>query len=179
MTERRDAAPDDGTTPPEDVPPAPDELAPETGDDVVEADIEEDITAPHETAAPVADATEAAATAAPTRRPMRPDERRASRQAAAPTSPRPAERVHIGDRASRLFVLASIATFALILLYGLLLGQGGLLSPDPSPTPAVSAAPSASPSGSPGTSASPSVSPSADTSESPSRSATSGSPSPS
>jgi hypothetical protein len=67
--------------------------------------------------------------------------------------------VHIDDRISAIFVLAVIAVFIGILLYGLLAGSGGVLTPpSPSPSPIPSAAPSASPSPSAAPSASPSPS---------------------
>ena len=84
---------------------------------------------------------------------------------------------YVDDRVSRFWVLAIAATFAAILLYGLMLGRGGFLTPIAAPTPTLaptpspvvspSPSPSASPSGSPSVSpsgsgaASPSASPSA------------------
>ena len=98
-----------------------------------------------------------AAAPATTSRPMRPAERRAARAKPVAAAPTPSERlVHIEDRASRWFVLASIAVFTLILLRALLLGQGGFLAADPTPSPAASASPAASPGGSPSGSPAPS-----------------------
>ena len=76
--------------------------------------------------------------------------------------------VHIGDRASAVFVLAMVGVFVAIFGYALLFGQGGFVSnllatptpvvtPAPSPTAAPSAAPSVAPSAAP--SVAPSVAP--------------------
>ncbi len=90
-------------------------------------------------------------------RSMRPGERRAARAKPVAAAPTPSERiVHVGDSASKLFVLATIAVFTLILLNALLLGRGGFLAPDPTPTPLASPSPSAA--GSPAASARPSAS---------------------
>ncbi len=77
---------------------------------------------------------------------------------------------YIDDAVSKLFVGAIVLVFAGILLYALLLGKGGALSPPPTdrptrePTPVVSISPSpvgsVRPSGSAGASGSPSASPS-------------------
>jgi hypothetical protein len=86
----------------------------------------------------------------------------------APAGPSVAERaVHLEDRASAIFVLAIVATFVGILLYGMLAGGAGFFTPlpTPSPTPTEEPIPSESPSGSP--SASPSTSPAASPSGSP------------
>lgn len=70
--------------------------------------------------------------------------------------------VHLDDRASALFVLAIVATFVGIFLYGMLAGSSGFFTPLPTETPFVeeTESPSASPSIEPSVSASPSVSPS-------------------
>jgi hypothetical protein len=81
---------------------------------------------------------------------------------------------YVDDRVSRFWVLAIAATFAAILLYGLMLGRGGFLTPIAAPTPTLAptpspvVSPSPSPSASPSASASPSGSPSASPSGSPS-----------
>jgi len=163
MTERRDGVPDDPGTP------EPEETLPDLGADepVVESDILEDISATEPLPAVVPPMPSAPDPPPQSRRPMRPDERRAARRPTAAPAPRPSEQaVHIEDRASRVLVLAAIAIFTLILLNALLAGQGGMLDPDPSPTPVPSATPSPPASSSP--SASPSASPSGSTSPSPS-----------
>ncbi len=74
-----------------------------------------------------------------------------------PAGPSVAERaVHLEDRASAIFVLAIVATFVGILLYGMLAGGDGFFTPlpTPSPTPTEEPIPSDEPSESP--SASPS-----------------------
>jgi hypothetical protein len=83
-------------------------------------------------------------------------------------APTPSEiAVKIDDRISALFVIVVVATFAGILLYGMLLGAGGTFTPLKSPSPEPSlVAPSESPgasgssggSSSPGTSGSPAAS---------------------
>jgi hypothetical protein len=106
-------------------------------------------------------------------------ESRARAARATPVVPSPSDQaVHVDDRISKLFVVATVVVFLLILLNGLLLGRNGLLSPAPTPTPVASAtvAPGASPSGSASPGASGSASPSASGSASP---AASTSPSPS
>ncbi|MEP7361395.1 MAG: hypothetical protein ABI744_07440 [Chloroflexota bacterium] len=51
---------------------------------------------------------------------------------------------YIDDRASKIWVAAIVAVFALILAYGLLFGKSGALTPPtPSPEPTPTAAPSA------------------------------------
>ena len=98
-------------------------------------------------------------------RPMRPSERRAMRaamehgQVASETSHR------VSDQPSAIFVLVTVGVFVLILLNGLILGHGGLLTPipTPSPVPSVTATPvpsaTVAPSGSAAASASPAVTP--------------------
>lgn len=84
-------------------------------------------------------------------RPMRPSERRAMR-AAMEHGQAVGESAHrVSDRASAIFVLVTVAAFAVILLYALLLGHGGFLTQraTPSPVPIASAAPSGSPAASP------------------------------
>jgi hypothetical protein len=127
----------------------------------VEAEFEaEDVEPEGALAKPVGTAVASgAATAA-----ARPKGGRSFKSEAAPTPSEVA--VRIQDRASQIFVGAVVAVFAGILLYGLILGSGGLLTPRPTPrptpvaTPASSAAPSAS--------AAPSVSPAPSGSEAPS-----------
>jgi len=71
--------------------------------------------------------------------------------------------IRINDRASKIFVIATVAVFALIFLNGMLLGTGGTFRPyiTPSPAPSESLAPSASPSASGSAAPSGSVGPSA------------------
>jgi hypothetical protein len=59
--------------------------------------------------------------------------------------------IRINDRASKIFVIATVAVFALIFLNGMLLGTGGTFRPyiTPSPAPSVSASPSVAASESP------------------------------
>ena len=64
--------------------------------------------------------------------------------------------VHIDDRISAVFVLAAIAVFVGILLFGILVGTGGVLTPVATPTPSVSPGPTSSVGTSPGPSAPPS-----------------------
>ena len=87
--------------------------------------------------------------------------------------------VHIGDRASAVFVLAMVGVFVAIFGYALLFGQGGFVSNLlPTPTPVVTPAPTATPTAAPtavataAPSAAPSVTPA------PSPSAANASPSP-
>jgi hypothetical protein len=49
---------------------------------------------------------------------------------------------YVDDRVSRFWVLAIAATFAAILLYGLMLGRGGFLTPIAAPTPTLAPTPS-------------------------------------
>jgi len=75
---------------------------------------------------------------------MRPGERRALRAAErSQIQIDPALRIH--DRASSLFVLLAVAVFGLILLNGIVLGTGGLLTPIPTPTVVPSITPGPSP----------------------------------
>jgi hypothetical protein len=69
--------------------------------------------------------------------------RQAARMAAVPTSIAE-QAVHIDDRISAIYVLAAIAVFVAILLYGIVAGNGGLLTSPPSPSPSPSPVPSAS-----------------------------------
>jgi len=58
--------------------------------------------------------------------------------------------VHIGDRASAVFVLAMVGVFVAIFGYALLFGQGGFVSNLlPTPTPVVTPAPTAAPTAAP------------------------------
>jgi hypothetical protein len=73
-------------------------------------------------------------------------------QSRARTTPAPSPRVHsddelpyIDDRASKIWVAAIVGVFTLILIYGLLFGKSGALSPPtPSPEPTSSPVPTAS-----------------------------------
>jgi hypothetical protein len=115
-----------------------------------------------------------------------PAERDARRRAKAPArTPSPSEiAVHVREDWSKAFVILTVAVFTLILLNGLVLGHGGLLTPIPTETPIPAESPSGSPSTSPSGSATPSGStaPSASASTaasaSPSAASTSASPSP-
>lgn len=64
---------------------------------------------------------------------------------------------YVDDRVSKVWVLLIVATFVAIFAYGLLFGQAGMLTPQPtpspSPTPVVTPSPAGSPS--PGTSQTP------------------------
>ena len=63
---------------------------------------------------------------------------------------------YIDDRASKVWVLALVGIFVLILAYGLLFGHGGMLSPaTPSPAPSPTPSPTLSASPRPSTSATP------------------------
>jgi hypothetical protein len=94
------------------------------------------------------------------------------RRRAAPVgrrAPTPSEiAVHVNEPWSRIFVLVAIGVFVLILLNGLLLGRGGLITGTPTPRPSASesATPSPSASGSAPASASPSAAESPAASES-------------
>ena len=71
--------------------------------------------------------------------------------------------VHVTDNASRFFVIAAVVIFVAILAFGLLAGNGGLLTNTPAPptaAPSVSAEPSASGSATPSESTEVSASPS-------------------
>jgi hypothetical protein len=62
---------------------------------------------------------------------------------------------YVDDRASKIWVLAIVGVFVLILAYGLLFGKAGMLTPPtPSPAPTPSAAPTVSASPLPSSSAS-------------------------
>ena len=73
--------------------------------------------------------------------------------------------VRVTDNASRFFVIGTVVIFAAILLFGLLAGNGGLLTTTPAPTPAPSV--SIEPSASASAGASESVAPSASASQAP------------
>ncbi len=68
----------------------------------------------------------------------------------------------VDDRVSKLWVALIVAVFGLILLYGILLGNAGLLTPVASPSPSPSQAPVSTPTAptSPTPRSSPAVSPS-------------------
>jgi len=77
-------------------------------------------------------------------------------------APSPSEiAVHVREDWSKVFVIATVAVFVVILLNGVLLGTGGLLRPLATPTPIPTESPSASPSAGESESASPAASPSA------------------
>jgi hypothetical protein len=66
---------------------------------------------------------------------------------------------YIDDRVSKIWVLLIAATFAAIFAYGILLGRGGLLVPDPTPTPVPSPTPVVTPSPLPAETPTPGASP--------------------
>ena len=88
------------------------------------------------------------------------------------TTPAPAPvaepTIKIGDRASAIFVIATVLVFAVIFLNGVLLGKGGAFTPNPSPSPEPSASIAPSASVTPSASLVPSGSPSASGSAGPS-----------
>jgi hypothetical protein len=103
----------------------------------------------------------------------RPAERGPRRRPTAPAqrAPSPSEvAVHVREDWSKAFVIITAAVFTLILLNGIVLGHGGLLTPIPTPTPTPTEAPSGSPSAEPSASGSPVVSPSTSAAPSPSAS---------
>jgi hypothetical protein len=119
-------------------------------------------------------AARGAADAAPIGKRSR-DRRAIPTAGAAPTLSEQA--VHIDDRPTAVFVIAIVAVFAAILVYGLLLGQKGFISgffPTPTPivtpTPAPTATPTATPV--PSVTVAPSASASAAPSVTPAASAT-------
>jgi hypothetical protein len=78
---------------------------------------------------------------------------------------------YIDDRASKIWVAAIVAVFALILVYGLLFGKAGMLvPPTPSPSPSPTAAPTVTASPAPSGSITPA--PSGSTTPAPSGSTT-------
>jgi hypothetical protein len=80
-------------------------------------------------------------------------------QAPATRTPSPSEiAVHVREDWSKAFVILTVAVFTLILLNGIVLGHGGLLTPIPTDTPIPTESPSESPSASPSGSAAPSES---------------------
>jgi hypothetical protein len=180
MTDPRAGAP--GETP-EDAQPTDETIADEATDEANATEVAEPV--PVVAGDPVEADPDLATDRAPERAAPPPRERdrerearaRAARMAAPVPSPSD-QAVHIDDRISKLYVIATVVVFLLIFLNGLLLGRGGALSPAPTPTPVPSAtvAPSASPSGSASPGASSSASPGASSSASPVASA---SPSPS
>lgn len=141
---------------PNDSPDEPiDEIEPETAeaaaaDDFVEGADGEWSDA--EIAGASAEGTEAAVEA---RRPMRPSERRAHRAGPDGSKLHVDPSARITDRASAIFVLLTLGVFVLILLNGMVLGRGGLLTPipTPGPVPSITAAPTVAPSASPAPSA--------------------------
>ncbi len=88
---------------------------------------------------------------------------RPARTVVPPAPPTPSEvAVRIDDRISALYVIAVVAAFTGLLLWGVFLGTGGILTPLPSPSPSPTEPPaSAEVSPSPSPSPSPSSSPSA------------------
>jgi hypothetical protein len=83
--------------------------------------------------------------------PARPAWRRAAPPAIATRAPTVSEvAVHVSDPASRIFVIGTVVVFVGILLFGIFMGNGGILTgtPTPKPTAVPTASPSAGPSGS-------------------------------
>jgi hypothetical protein len=100
----------------------------------------------------------------------RPAERGPRRRPTAPAqrAPSPSEvAVHVREDWSKAFVIITAAVFTLILLNGIVLGHGGLLTPNPTPTPTPTEAPSESPSTEPSAYGSPVASPSTSAAPSP------------
>ena len=198
------AAPEPAAPEPEPEPAAPEPAAPEPEPEPAAPEPEPAAPEPEpdtELAADIDDATDAetlefdddvpteilaagAAAAAPSPTvPTTPEgRRRGSTQPAIAAVPEPA--IRIKDRASSLFVVVTVAVFAVIFLNAVLLGNGGVfnpyVAPTEPPTPSIVASPSPSGSVAPSGSASPSGSaaPSGSTAPSPSA-APSVSPSPS
>ncbi|MFL5777983.1 MAG: hypothetical protein ACJ761_03470 [Chloroflexota bacterium] len=169
--EDRDLRAADGGTDPADEPdreaedaddPEPAEGEPDDTDGDTQT-VEEDL-------APVAAGAAAAGAAAEARRGLR----RGTAQPARAATPSELA-VQIKDRPSRIFVIATVVTFAAILLYGILGGRGGVITgvprPRPTASPLLSASPAASASAAPSGSTSPSGSASPSGSTSPSGSA--------
>lgn len=197
MTEPRDGAPDDDIEPRPIDDEATDEIDDGTPEPIDDEDIEDDLVDESEADVDAevddyeAAVREVAGEAPPAIPPRgaRPTEREPSgRRRPATTAqqaPTPSQvAVHVREDWSKAFVVITAAVFVLILLNGLVLGHGGLLTPIPTPTPTPTEAPSGSPSSSPSaslvpsasttptespsTSAPPSASPSAEASASPS-----------
>jgi hypothetical protein len=82
--------------------------------------------------------------------------RRGQPQVGRPPTPSEAA-VHIDDRISKVFVVGIAVAFGLIFLNALLLGQGGLLAPQPAPpaTPPAVVTPTPTPAASPTPAATP------------------------
>jgi hypothetical protein len=169
--------PDDETTP------SPDDLAAaeaaalseaideaETPDPEAFRDVEAEAKATRYQAA-LEEAAQAAAGMAPSRPLAAPAPGAKAGTAAAPgtAAAAPAEQLpYVDDRFSKLWVALIILTFVAILSYGIVAGQGGLLSPGPTPSPTPTLAPSPSPSPSTTPAGSPSGSPAGSPSPSPS-----------
>ena len=134
---------------PNDSPDEPiDKIEPETAE--AAADEVEPDDATHDTIANEiddADDFEGVEAAVDVRRPMRPSERRAHRAGTDGSKLHVDPSTRIMDRASAIFVLVTLGVFVLILLNGMLLGRGGLLTPipTPGPVPSITAAPRAAP----------------------------------
>ena len=151
MTERPEGTPEEAAEP---------EIEPEAAEIEPESEIEPEAaeTEP-EPAQPVAAAAAVVGTA----------KRRAVAPAAALRAPTPSEvATRVTDPASRIFVIGSVVVFVAILVFGLVGGHGGLLTPSPTHRPSPSAAPSVSAAPSPSAAPARSATPSAAASPSPS-----------
>ena len=164
MTERPEGTPEEAAAP--EIEPAEPEIEPEAAEQAAMAEpeaAERAAMAEPEPAQPAAAAAAVVGTA----------KRREAAPATPPRAPTPSEvATRVTDPASRIFVIGSVVVFVAILVFGLVGGHRGLLTPAPThrPSPSVSAAPSPSPSAAPSVSAAPSRSaaPSATASPSPS-----------
>ena len=170
MTERPEGTPEEAAAP--EIEPAEPEIEPEAAGQAAMAEpeaAEEAAMAEPEPAQPAAAAAAVVGTA----------KRREAAPATPPRAPTPSEvATRVTDPASRIFVIGSVVVFVAILVFGLVGGHRGLLTPAPThrPSPSVSAAPSPSVSAAPSPSAAPSVSAAPSRSAAPSATA---SPSPS
>jgi hypothetical protein len=143
----------------EPVPASAEEPGADLGDDIEAPEVEpEEPETPEEPEAPGTEPgpTETAPAGAAT-----PARRREGAAQPAPRAPTPSElAVRVKDPASTIFVVGTAVVFIGILLYGLLLGEGGTLTPipTPGPTPSITAEPSGSGSPAPSVSSAPSAS---------------------
>lgn len=136
--------------------------------DVGEAEIDDYDAAVREIAGEAAPT--AAAVAAADRRSSAARRRAPGKQAS--RTPTPSEvAVHVRENVSRVFVIAAVAIYIVILLNAIFLGTGGVFRPLPTATPTPSESSSASPSESASPSGSIEASPTTSTSVSPSASA--------
>ena len=153
MTERPEGTPEEATTPEIEPEPAAAEEAPAEPEPAA-AEPAAAEPEPEPAAAEGPAAAEAAVVGTARRREVAP--------ATPPRAPTPSEvATRVTDPASRIFVIGSVVIFVAILIFGMVGGNGGLLTTTPSPTlrpVLVSPAPSASAAPSPTAVASPSPS---------------------